>query len=43
MRIWESNLAEHREYIVKLRKRHWAYADRTELIEYAEGVLKQIP
>jgi hypothetical protein len=43
MRFRESNLVEHREFIVKLRKRHWEYASRTELIEYAERVLKPIP
>ncbi len=43
MRFRESNLVEHREFIVKLRKRHWEYTGRTELIEYAERVLKPIP
>ena len=43
MRIRESNLVEHRESIVRLPKKYWKTADRTELCEYAEGVLKPIP
>jgi hypothetical protein len=33
MRFRESNLVEHREFIVKPRKKQWKYASRTELIE----------
>jgi hypothetical protein len=43
MRYRESNLREHQELIVRPRKKHWKDADRTELIEYAEQVLKPIP
>jgi len=43
MTIRESNLVEHREFLVRLRKKYWKTADRTELCEYAEGVLKPIP
>jgi hypothetical protein len=43
MTLRESNLVEHQEWIVKLWKKHWKYASRTELIEYAEQVLKPIP
>jgi hypothetical protein len=43
MRIRQSNLVEHLEFIVKLRKKHWEYASWTELSKYAEGVLMPIP
>ena len=43
MTLRESNLVEHQEWIVKLRKKSWKYASRTELIEYAEQVLTPIP
>jgi hypothetical protein len=43
MMIWKSNLVEHQEeYILCLRKKNWATVGRTEMIEYAEKVLKPI-
>jgi hypothetical protein len=40
MMIRKSNLAEHQEYILRIRKKNWATVGRTEMIEYAEKVLK---
>jgi hypothetical protein len=42
MMIRKSNLVEHLEYILHIRKKNWATAGRTEMIEYAEKVLKPI-
>jgi hypothetical protein len=43
MMIRKSNLVEHQEeYILRLRKKNWATVGRTEMIEYAEKVLKPI-
>ncbi len=40
--IRKSNLVEHQEYILRIRKKNWANVGRTELIEYREKVLKPI-
>jgi hypothetical protein len=42
MMIQKSNLVEHLEYILRLWKKNWATVGRTEMIEYAEKVLKPI-
>jgi len=42
MMIRKSNLPEHQEYILRIRKKNWATVGRTELIVYAEKVLKPI-
>jgi len=42
MIIRKSNLVEHQEYIFRIRKKNWATVGRTEMIEYAEKVLKPI-
>ena len=42
MMIRKSNLVEHQEYILRLRKKNWATVGRTEMIVYAEKVLKPI-
>ena len=42
MMIRKSNLPEHQEYILRLRKKNWETVGRTEMIEYAEKVLKPI-
>jgi hypothetical protein len=40
--IRKSNLPEHQEYILRIRKKNWATVGRTEMIVYAEKVLKPI-
>ena len=41
--IRKSNLVEHQEYILRIRKKnHRAKVGRTKIIEYAEKVLKPI-
>jgi hypothetical protein len=42
MMIRKSNLVERQEYILRIWKKNWAKVGRTELIEYAEEVLKPI-
>jgi hypothetical protein len=42
MMIRKRNLVEHQEYILRIRKKNWAKVGRTEMIEYAEKVLKPI-
>jgi hypothetical protein len=42
MMIRKSNMPEHQEYILRLRKKNWETVGRTEMIEYAEKVLKPI-
>jgi len=42
MMIRKSNLVEHQEYILRIQKKNWATVGRTEMIEYAEKVLKPI-
>ena len=42
MMIRKSNLVEHQEYILRIWKKNWAKVGRTEMIEYAEKVLKPI-
>jgi hypothetical protein len=42
MMIRKSNLVEHQEYIIRIRKKNRAKVGRTEMIEYAEKVLKPI-
>jgi hypothetical protein len=42
MMIRKSNLVEHQEYILPIRKKNWATVGRTEMIVYAEKVLKPI-
>jgi hypothetical protein len=42
MTIRQSNLPEHQEFILRLRKKNWETVGRTEMIEYAENVLKPI-
>jgi hypothetical protein len=42
MMIRKSNLVEHQEYILRIWKKNWATVGRTEMIEYAEKVLKPI-
>jgi hypothetical protein len=42
MMIRKSNLVEHQEYILRIRKKNWAKVGQTEMIEYAEKVLKPI-
>jgi hypothetical protein len=42
MMIRKSNPVEHQEYILRIRKKNWENVGRTELIEYAEKVLKPI-
>jgi len=43
MKLQQSNLLEHQETLVCLRKTNWKDADLRELTEYAERVLKPIP
>jgi len=38
----KSNLVEHQEYILCIQKKNWATVGWTEMIEYAEKVLKPI-
>jgi len=40
--IRKSNMAEHQEFILGIRKKNWEPVGMTELIEYAEKVLKPI-
>jgi len=42
MTIRKSNLVEHQEYIIRIRKKNWVSASKTELIQYAEKVLNPI-
>jgi len=42
MMIRKRNLVEHQEYILRIQKKNWATVGRTEMIEYAEKVLKPI-
>jgi hypothetical protein len=42
MMIRKSNLPEHQEYILRIWKKNWALVSRTEMIVYAEKVLKPI-
>ena len=39
MKLRESNLLEHKETLVRLRKTNWEHADLRELMEYAERML----
>ena len=42
MTIRKSNLAEHQEFIIRIRKKNWETASKTEMLQYAEKVLKPI-
>jgi len=42
MMIQKSNLVEHQEYILRIRKKNRATVSWTEMIEYAEKMLKPI-
>ena len=43
MSLWQSNLLEHKEVFVCLRKRNWNDANIDDLRVYAEKVLNSIP